>query len=72
LPCPIRKQPNRGEGPRCTKSLGLLHHIHPWLQFQIGARKNVLQKHRKIKSIKNDFTATKIVLVRQMISLDFE
>jgi hypothetical protein len=35
-------------------------------------QKNVLQKHRKIKCIKYDFTPTKIVLVRQMISLDFE
>jgi hypothetical protein len=55
-----------------TKCLGLLHHIRPWLKFQIGARKTRLQKHRKIKNIKHDFTTTKIVLVRQVISLDFE
>ncbi len=49
-----RKHFNYNEGPRCTWCYGLLLHIHLWLLFQIDVKGNVLQRHRKIKSIKCD------------------
>jgi hypothetical protein len=50
--CLVGKQPNRGEGPRCTWCHGLLFHIHLWLLLWIGVGRNVLQRCHEIENIK--------------------
>ncbi len=73
-PHPIKKQPNWGEAPNCIRCHELLLHIHPCLQHQIGAGRNVLQRHHKIASIMNWYnvspTITRWTLVEGLVMVN--